>query len=82
MRIAVTAKPRSRRPGITKIDDATFVVAVKEAPEDGRATAAVLAVVAAYFDVPRTSVRLVSGMSSRSKVFEITGAPPRGPLNP
>lgn len=43
---------------------------------DGRATAAALRAVAEAVGVPRRSVRLVSGATSRTKVFEIDRADP------
>jgi uncharacterized protein len=51
------------------------VVAVTARAVDGRATAAVLEAVAGAFGVRRRQVRLVSGATSRDKVFELDGRP-------
>lgn len=43
---------------------------------DGRATEAALAAVAAAFGVPRRSVTLLAGATSRTKVLDVPGADP------
>ena len=40
------------------------------APTDGKATADVIKMLAAHYNVPKTSIRLIRGASSRNKVFE------------
>lgn len=71
MRIFVTAKPKSKVPGVEQIDDMHFVVRVKEPPTEGKANIAVAEALAGYFGVGQSRVRLVSGASSRQKAFEI-----------
>lgn len=82
MKIFVQAKPNSREEKIEKIDppshkaldgqgDYYFVVSVKEPPIQGRANAAIIKALAEYFNVAPSRVRLISGFSSRQKVFEI-----------
>lgn len=46
---------------------------VVAAPERGRANREVLEVMATVLDVPRASVRLVAGASSRDKVVVVEG---------
>lgn len=71
MKIFVKAKPSSKKEGITPIDDTHFVIEVKAPPREGRATIAIAEALAGYFRVPFSRIRLVSGFSSREKVFEI-----------
>jgi len=71
MKIFVTAKPLAKTEGVEKIDDAHFVVAVKEPPREGRANRAIAAALAGHFAVPPSRVRLVSGFSSKQKIFEV-----------
>ena len=47
------------------------VVSVKERPVEGRANEAIARLLAKHFRVPRSQVRLVSGATSKRKVFEI-----------
>jgi uncharacterized protein YggU (UPF0235/DUF167 family) len=48
-------------------------VRVVAAPERGRANEAVVDLLAAALDVPRTQVTLVSGGTSRDKTFAVDG---------
>jgi uncharacterized protein len=71
MKISVKAKPLSREPGVTKIDESTYEVAVKEPPVQGRANQAIIKALAEYFKVPVFKVRIVNGHISRQKIVEI-----------
>ena len=51
-------------------------VRVPAAPERGRANDAVLVLIAETLELPRASVRLVSGGSSRDKIVELAGIDP------
>jgi uncharacterized protein len=46
-------------------------------PVEGKANAALIEFLAAYFGVPRRNVTIVSGFKSRSKRVAIEGAPER-----
>ena len=48
-----------------------FRVSVKERAVQGKANVAIAKVLAEYFKVSNSQVRLVSGFSSKQKVFEI-----------
>jgi hypothetical protein len=71
MKIFVKAKPAAREEKIEKVDENNFVVSVKEPPVHGRANAAISKALANYFKVSSSQVRLISGFSSKQKVFEI-----------
>ena len=49
----------------------TYKVSVKEAPVNGQANEGIIKVLAEYFDTAPSRVKLVSGQSSKQKVFEI-----------
>jgi uncharacterized protein YggU (UPF0235/DUF167 family) len=51
-------------------------VRVTAAAEGGRANDAVLSLLAETFDVPSSSMRLVSGRAGRDKIVEVTGIAP------
>ncbi|MEK7158077.1 MAG: DUF167 domain-containing protein [Patescibacteria group bacterium] len=65
------AKPRSKWQDVEKIDETHYIIAVKERPQDGRANLAVIRALAEHFDLAVSSIRLVSGVASKQKVFEI-----------
>jgi len=56
---------------IEKIDGINFIVWVKDPPKDGKANRAITKALALYFNVASSRVNLVSGFSSRQKVFEV-----------
>lgn len=72
MRYWVTVKPRSRKEEVIALDAAHFKISVKEPPVEGKANEAVERVLAAYFDVPASQVRVVAGFTSRKKSVEIS----------
>jgi uncharacterized protein len=77
MRITIRVRPGSARPGVGGEHDGALVVRVSARAVDGKATEAALAAVAGSFGVRRSSVRLVSGASSRTKVVDIDADDPR-----
>lgn len=48
-----------------------FIVSTKERPVEGRANEAITKLLAEYFRVARSNVRLISGATSKRKIFEI-----------
>jgi len=75
--LAVRAQPGARKTAISGIygeGPATQLkIAVHAPPRDGRANAALIALLAETFGIPRNSVELLSGELSRSKVFLLHG---------
>ncbi|MBI4138475.1 MAG: DUF167 domain-containing protein [Candidatus Wildermuthbacteria bacterium] len=71
MKIHVTAKPLAKEQRVEKTGEYTFSVSVKEPPKEGKANRAIISALADYFSIPQSSIRLVSGFSSKQKVFEI-----------
>ena len=71
MLIKVKAKPKSKKEGVKKLADLLFEVRVNAPPEKGRANERIRELLAEYFNVPKSKVRLVRGETSKEKVFEI-----------
>lgn len=71
MKIFVKAKPSAREEKVEKIDENNYVVSVKEPPVKGKANDAIRNALAVYFKTGSSSVKIVSGYSSRNKVVEI-----------
>ncbi len=71
MLVKVKAKPRSKKEGVKKLAENYFEVRVKQPPEKGRANERIAELLAEYFDIPKSRVRLVRGETSKEKVFEI-----------
>lgn len=71
MRITIHAKPGAQKNAVEKIDHEEYVVSVKEPPVQGRANKAIIELLADHFGVSKTSVNLISGRTSRQKIFKI-----------
>ncbi len=73
MRIFVKVKPNAKIEKVERIDEVHLIVSVKAPPVEGKANDAVLRLLADYFKVPRGNVKIISGLSSKNKVVEISG---------
>lgn len=73
MQIVVHARARAKTEKVEAVPGSAgvFKVWVKEPAVDGKANVAIAKALAAYFDVPRARVVLVSGTSARIKRFSI-----------
>ncbi len=75
--LAVRAQPGAKRTAIAGLYGegaaAQVKIAVHAPPAEGRANEALIAFLAAAFALPKSSVALVAGEFSRSKVFLLRG---------
>lgn len=71
MKISVVAKPRSKKEYIKKVDHTHYVVAIKEPPVGGKANHAIIKSLAEYFAVTPSGITIISGVTSKQKVFDI-----------
>ena len=69
----VRVHPGARKNAVGGVHAGAVKISLTTPPVDGRANDALIAFVAELLRVPRGRVRLVSGMTSRSKVLRITG---------
>jgi uncharacterized protein (TIGR00251 family) len=72
MKILIKVAPNSRVEEIISNKD-KFLVRVKEPAKEGKANKAVIRLLAKYFKVPQSSIRVVSGLGSKNKIIEILG---------
>ncbi len=78
LRLKVTPKARRNAIGGTQPEadgGLALKVAVNAPPEDGKANAAVIALLAKEFGVAKTAISVVSGATDRRKLVEIRGSP-------
>jgi uncharacterized protein len=76
VRFGVRLTPRAGRDAVDGVVDGTLRVRVSAPPVDGAANAALIRLIATVLDVPKRSVRLVSGESSRMKVVAVDDVDP------
>lgn len=73
MKIFVKVKTRARTDELEKTSKNTFLVKVREVPEKGRANKAIIKLLSEYFKIPQQKVKIVSGVTSKIKIIEISG---------
>jgi uncharacterized protein (TIGR00251 family) len=71
--LRLKVKPGSRDESLTEQDDGTWLARVKAPPVDGKANAAVIALVAAHFGLRKAQVTIRSGASGRLKLVQLEG---------
>jgi len=70
---AVKVHPRARKNAITGVVGDALKLALTAPPVDGKANQAVIEFFADLFAIPRASVTIASGETSRNKVVRIAG---------
>jgi len=70
---AVKVHPRARKNQITGTVGEALKLALTAPPVEGRANEAVVEFFAEFFDIPRSSVTIASGETSRNKVIRVSG---------
>lgn len=77
MKVFVFLKPNSRhREEVIANDDGSLTVYTKAPAIEGRANLAAVKLIAKYYGVAPSRVKLVRGVASRNKVFEIADKSP------
>ncbi len=71
MQKKVKVKPNSKKQSIEEEPDGSFTVHLKSQPVDGKANEELIKLLAKRFDVPKSEIRIKSGLSSRYKLIEI-----------
>ena len=71
MRIFVKAKPSAKEARIEKIGETHFIVSVKEPLIKGMANAGIIKILAEYFNIAHSRIKIISGYASRNKVVDI-----------
>jgi len=71
--LRLKVKPGSRDESLTEQEDGTWLARVKAPPVDGKANAAVIALVAAHFGLRKAQVTIKSGASGRLKLVQLEG---------
>jgi uncharacterized protein len=70
-RIGVRLKPASSREKIVSVGAEEVCLAVTAAPVEGKANEAMIRLLARELDTPKSSIRILRGATSRSKLVEI-----------
>ena len=76
VRFAVRLTPRAALDQVDGVTDGVLRARVGAPAVEGAANTALLRLIATELDVPRTSVRIVAGATSRQKLIVVEGADP------
>jgi uncharacterized protein len=71
MKINVKVTTKASRKEIVQIDDDNFKIKITKVPEKGKANDEVIKMLAKYFGVAKSKVKIVRGTTSSQKVIEI-----------
>ena len=66
----VTIKPGSSQENILETAPGELTVYLRAKPHDGEANAALIKLLAKYFNVPKTTIKITRGLKSRLKTIE------------
>ncbi len=70
---SVKVQPRARKDAITGVAGEALKLALTAPPVEGKANQACIEFLAEFLNVPRASVTIVAGQSSRNKVVCVAG---------
>lgn len=70
-RLQVRVKPGARVQTLTECADGTWLAQVEAPPVDGKANEALIALIAAHFDLRRSQVEIKTGAGSRQKRVQL-----------
>jgi uncharacterized protein (TIGR00251 family) len=71
-KITIKVIPKSTRQEVKKVGDVTKVW-LHAPPAEGQANEELVLVLAKHFSVPKSAIKITSGLSSRNKVVDILG---------
>ncbi|GCL41621.1 DUF167 domain-containing protein [Anabaena sp. FACHB-1250] len=71
MQKIVKVKPNSQQQKIEELADGSLNVHLKSPPVDGKANEELIKLLAKKFDVPKSSITIKSGVTSRNKLIII-----------
>ena len=71
LKLKVKVKPGSRKNEVKVTGPDALEVRVTAAPEKGKANKAVIELLAKHYKVPKSSIHIIRGQSSKEKIIEI-----------
>lgn len=70
MKYKVTVKPSTSQEKVVKTSDNEYIIYLRAKPHDGEANDALIKLLSKYFDVPKTTINIIQGSKSRTKIIE------------
>ena len=70
MRYAITVKPGSSQEKIIETNEGELTIYLRAKAHDGEANDALIKLLSKYYKVPKTSIKIIRGAKSKSKIIE------------
>ncbi len=71
MRIYLKVNPRSSKQKIEKMSNGNYKINLKSAPEKGQANKELINLLADYFKISKSQIKIIGGRTSSIKIIEI-----------
>jgi uncharacterized protein len=71
MRISVKVQPRASKERVVKTLDAGLKVYLNASPVDNKANEALIRILAEYFSVNKSKIKIITGRQSRNKIVDV-----------
>jgi uncharacterized protein len=71
MRISVKVQPRASKEYVVKTPDAGIKVYLNAPPVGNKANESLIRILAEYFSVNKSKIKIITGRQSRNKIIEI-----------
>lgn len=72
--ITVRVRPRAAKQSLEQIGERAYRISVKAPPQDGRANAEVIELLAKHLGVPRSCFKIVRGAKAQTKLIAVDSA--------
>jgi uncharacterized protein len=72
MRIYVKVSPRSSKNEVIKISEGEYKVKLTAPPVDGQANDMLVRILAGYFIVAKSCIKIIGGKSAKTKIIDIS----------
>ena len=71
MKLFIKVKTKAKNEFVKRLNDNNYIISVKEPPVQGKANWAVIEALARYFDIKKSNIKIISGLTSKQKTIEI-----------
>ena len=71
MRIYVKVSPRSSKSEVIQVSEGEYKIKLTAAPVGNQANIMLIKVLAEYFNLPKSSLKIIGGKTAKTKIVEI-----------
>ena len=72
MNINIKVTPKAKENSIKKIDSTNYHIKITAPPDKGKANQAIIKLLAKELKIPKSSLQIIKGKTSRNKIIEIS----------